>query len=186
VPAASPETAGRFNYLATADPIAEAPGALWYVRPRTGGQFGPATGEWMRRWIDEGRVAGDSMVWREGWTDWRSAAGVFDQLRGAHASEPGCLPGEAASNVAPASQFVPVASAAPAPRPTTPAVFNDSAAAGSLDVRPAQPKSSPAPAPTRFASRRRSNATLLTMIFLLAMTVLILLPVLIWVLVKTS
>ena len=49
------------------DPIDEAPDAVWYVRPPTGGQFGPASGEIMRRWMREGRVSADSLVWREGW-----------------------------------------------------------------------------------------------------------------------
>jgi hypothetical protein len=33
----------------------------------------------MRRWIAEGRVTGDSWVWRDGWSDWRSAG---EMLRG--------------------------------------------------------------------------------------------------------
>src|SRR5262245_51455506 len=32
----------------TNDPIAEAPAAIWYVRPPTGGQYGPAKGDIMR------------------------------------------------------------------------------------------------------------------------------------------
>src|SRR5262245_22611632 len=39
------------------DPIAEAPAAIWYVRPPTGGQYGPARGEVMRKWLAEGRVS---------------------------------------------------------------------------------------------------------------------------------
>lgn len=62
------------------DPIAEAPDAVWYVRPPTGGQYGPARGDVMRRWIDEGRVSADSMVWREGWTDWETAGPLFPSL----------------------------------------------------------------------------------------------------------
>jgi hypothetical protein len=64
------------------DPIAEAPHAVWYVRPASGNQFGPAAGDIMRRWIAEGRVAGDSLVWREGWADWKSASTVFPDLAG--------------------------------------------------------------------------------------------------------
>ena len=46
------------------DPIAEAPEMIWYVRPPSGGQFGPAPGELMRTWLGEGRVdAADSLVW---------------------------------------------------------------------------------------------------------------------------
>src|SRR5262249_25988977 len=56
---------------AAAAPFAEAPAAIWYVRPPSGGQYGPARGEIMRRWIAEGRVSSDSLVWREGWTDWQ-------------------------------------------------------------------------------------------------------------------
>lgn len=65
-----------------ADPIAEAPDAVWYVRPPSGGQYGPARGDVMRRWVDEGRVSADSMVWREGWSDWQTAGPVFPTLGG--------------------------------------------------------------------------------------------------------
>jgi len=65
---------------ATRDPIAEAPGAAWYVRPPSGGQFGPASGDVMSQWISEGRVGPESLVWREGWTDWRPAGPLFPQL----------------------------------------------------------------------------------------------------------
>jgi len=34
----------------------------------------------MRRWLSEGRVSADSMVWREGWADWKLAAPVFPSL----------------------------------------------------------------------------------------------------------
>jgi hypothetical protein len=63
------------------DPIAEAPDMIWYVRPPSGGQFGPATGELMRSWLGEGRVSADSLVWREGWRDWQEAGAVFAKLR---------------------------------------------------------------------------------------------------------
>lgn len=63
-----------------ADPIAEAPNAVWYVRPPGGGQYGPARGDILRKWISEGRVSGDSLVWREGWTDWREAGQLIPGL----------------------------------------------------------------------------------------------------------
>ena len=34
----------------------------------------------MRTWLREGRIGPDSLVWREGWRDWREAATVFAQL----------------------------------------------------------------------------------------------------------
>jgi hypothetical protein len=62
------------------DPIQEAPDAIWYVRPPSGGQYGPARGDILRKWIGEGRVSHDSLVWREGWNDWRTAGQVFSGL----------------------------------------------------------------------------------------------------------
>lgn len=63
------------------DPLAAgANNAVWYVRPPSGGQFGPATTEVIRSWLAEGRISGDTYVWREGWPDWREAVGVFPQL----------------------------------------------------------------------------------------------------------
>ncbi|MDA1051340.1 MAG: DUF4339 domain-containing protein [Planctomycetota bacterium] len=62
------------------DPIAESPDSVWYVRPTAGGQYGPARGDVMRRWLSEGRVSADSMVWREGWADWKLAGPVFPSL----------------------------------------------------------------------------------------------------------
>ncbi len=73
-PSAAPAAA------AANDPLAEAPDAVWYVRPPTGGQFGPATADVMRNWIEEGRVSPDSLVWREGWRDWQEAGAVLPQL----------------------------------------------------------------------------------------------------------
>jgi hypothetical protein len=68
------------------DPITEAPTAIWYVRPPTGGQYGPARGDVMRQWISEGRVSSDSLVWREGWTDWQNAGQLFPALHAASAA----------------------------------------------------------------------------------------------------
>ncbi len=62
------------------DPITEAPHATWYVQPPSGGQYGPASGDIMRTWISEGRVTRDSLVWREGWADWKLAGPLFPGL----------------------------------------------------------------------------------------------------------
>jgi hypothetical protein len=61
-------------------PIDEAPEAIWYVRPPTGGQYGPARGDVMRQWLQEGRVPQDALVWREGWSNWETAGSVFPGL----------------------------------------------------------------------------------------------------------
>ncbi len=60
--------------------LSERPGALWFVRPPEGGQYGPASNELMRRWIAEDRVGVQSWVWRSDWTDWLPADRVFDTL----------------------------------------------------------------------------------------------------------
>lgn len=72
--------ADRASDTGAGDPIAIAPDALWYVRPSSGGQFGPANADVMRRWVSEGRVAADSLVWRSGWADWKIAEVVFPGL----------------------------------------------------------------------------------------------------------
>jgi hypothetical protein len=68
------------NRVTSRDPLAEAGDAVWYVHPPSGGQFGPAAAELMRAWIAEGRISVDSLVWHEGWQNWRTAGRVFPQL----------------------------------------------------------------------------------------------------------
>lgn len=68
------------------DVLQDAPDVIWYIRPPSGGQYGPANRDVMRAWLAEGRITPDSLVWREGWRDWKEALavfpeGVFPQLR---------------------------------------------------------------------------------------------------------
>jgi hypothetical protein len=56
--------------------------AQWYVRPPAGGQYGPATGEVMRLWMSESRITPSTLVWRDGWPQWKSAREVFPELGG--------------------------------------------------------------------------------------------------------
>jgi hypothetical protein len=72
---ATPPAAGRMP-----DPLADPADVVWYVRPPSGGQFGPASRDLMKLWITEGRVTADSLVWREGWRDWREAQSVLPQF----------------------------------------------------------------------------------------------------------
>jgi len=87
-PAITAAPAGAGPAVGPNDPIAEAPAAIWYVRPPTGGQYGPARGDVMRKWISEGRVSSDSLVWREGWTDWQNAGKLFPTLNESGTSAP--------------------------------------------------------------------------------------------------
>lgn len=57
--------------------ISEAPNAAWYVRPPSGGQYGPAIGSVFWDWLNEKRVGENSLVWREGWGTWQTAKEVF-------------------------------------------------------------------------------------------------------------
>jgi len=99
------------------DWIADAPDAVWYVRNRAGGQYGPAVGSIMRTWLQEGRVSRECYVWREGWAHWRQASDVFP-----HTFEPlvhGSPPAPAAA-AAPWHPSARPAPAAAAPRSTSP------------------------------------------------------------------
>ncbi|TWU62405.1 GYF domain-containing protein [Crateriforma conspicua] len=62
-----------------ADSLLDDPDAAWYVRPAEGGQYGPATSETLAQWIDDGRVAHDALVWRDGWPQWRPAPEAFPE-----------------------------------------------------------------------------------------------------------
>lgn len=89
-PAGLPVGVAPQTYAAPAplDPLTEAPQATWYVRPPSGGQFGPAKSDLLRRWIGEGRVSADSLVWREDWPDWRTAGGLLPGVGDAPAPAP--------------------------------------------------------------------------------------------------
>lgn len=97
------------------DWIADAPEAVWHVRNRAGGQYGPAVGAIMRTWLQEGRVSRECYVWREGWAHWRQAGDVFP-----HWFEPRTN-GAAPTPVAPAAAWHPTRRPeppAPTPAPT--------------------------------------------------------------------
>ena len=79
-PASSPVPPAAPAQPAGTDVLSEAPNAVWYVRPPSGGQYGPARGDVMKKWIAEGRVSADSLIWREGWPDWQLAAPLFPSL----------------------------------------------------------------------------------------------------------
>ena len=94
-PGANDPSAGDSNVLADAgnvmlgaenplaevnDPLSDMNNFLWYVRPSSGGQLGPATNEILQHWLAKGRVRADSFVWHEGWSDWQLAGNVFPQF----------------------------------------------------------------------------------------------------------
>lgn len=95
-PFVEPVPAGLPTVPGLPDPLAEAGDVVWYVRPPSGGQYGPATAAVMRGWIQEGRVSADSLVWREGWREWQEAGRVFPQLaHGSDVAAPNAVPAAA-------------------------------------------------------------------------------------------
>lgn len=83
------------------DPISAGPHLIWYVRPPSGGQYGPAEGDVMRQWVQEGRVTADSLVWQEGWDEWRSAVEIFPQIGPGQPEVSAAIPVVPNSTVAP-------------------------------------------------------------------------------------
>lgn len=76
---AEPSRATAGNGAAADLTALDAEGGVWYVRRPSGEQYGPASGDVMRRWINERRVGTDCLVWRDGWPEWRKAGEVFPQ-----------------------------------------------------------------------------------------------------------
>jgi predicted nucleic acid-binding Zn ribbon protein len=52
----------------------QAKDALWFVRPPSGGQYGPAHSKLLMDWIAERRVTADSYLWHEGMPQWQLAS----------------------------------------------------------------------------------------------------------------
>ncbi|MEC7564555.1 MAG: hypothetical protein VX738_02630 [Planctomycetota bacterium] len=57
--------------------LAEKPDLNWYLRPETGGEFGPATNEVLGSWISENRVGSNTQLRREDWITWKTATDIF-------------------------------------------------------------------------------------------------------------
>ncbi len=60
--------------------FARAIDAKWFVRPPSGGQFGPASSALLMNWITESRVTADSFLWREGLAQWQAASELVPDL----------------------------------------------------------------------------------------------------------
>ena len=54
--------------------------AKWFVRPTSGGQFGPADSDLLMNWIGESRVTSESFLWREGMEQWQLASELLPEL----------------------------------------------------------------------------------------------------------
>lgn len=147
--------------VAVPDPFADALNAEWYICPPSGGRYGPATSEILKRWIAEGRVTPDSLVWRSGWSDWRAASAVLPAMAAlASAGRPG--------------------SGGPPPAPISPAVPVSPASGGV--IRDAS-KSAATAATSNYVAHKRSNSSLgVIIVVLLGVISVALLGALVWVL----
>lgn len=160
---------------ASSDPIDDAPSAVWYVRPATGGQFGPASGEIMRAWISEGRVGASSLVWRAGWPEWRAAAGIFPQL-GSLLATPGVsvapptLVATANRTASHAANGAEVSSAAPLP---VGQVAQTVAAPVGPEIAPSPLANVPALGPGMRKKRRDTDLSLIASVILLLISIIL-------------
>jgi hypothetical protein len=85
----------------------------WYVRPTSGGQFGPVDTNEFKQWVADGRVAATAWVWRTGWADWKSGAEALQTF----------APEKPRAPTPPPPPLAPRSPATPAPRaPVTPPV----------------------------------------------------------------
>jgi hypothetical protein len=138
------------------DPFQEAPAAQWYVRHASGQQYGPAPAPMMQKWLAEGRVPGDGMVWREGWGDWQVASLIFPQL----AAPPVPMArGPAAAPFAPQPQ----PGLYPAAAPVAPAAVSNPFG---FDAIPASGTTSPA---SQYIHQRRDNSRMMLIISIVLM-----------------
>ena len=148
--------AGQMSAL---DLLTSDPSATWYVRPPTGGQYGPANGEILRQWIGEGRVAPAALIWRDGWPSWREASEAMPEL---NTSSPNASSTTAGAQVATASsQAASPQAAASGPienlAPSHQAAFADQSAPGAVATQPAQGLSSSATSMARSSVKINSD-----------------------------
>jgi hypothetical protein len=148
------------------DPIDENPEAVWYVRPPSGGQFGPAKGDVMRKWLAEGRVSPDALVWREGWADWQEAEPVFPSLsRRSTPPPPPSAPPPTSQSAA--SSTATTATAQPAqPATAARAVATDAYTSSAAETTPSATASE---TPAKPVARKKSNVSALIAIGVLAL-----------------
>lgn len=65
--------------------------ARWFVRPPSGGQYGPATTRMLADWIVERRVTPETFLWREGMETWQLATLVVPDVFGSPVPTSGML-----------------------------------------------------------------------------------------------
>lgn len=171
--------------------ISEAPNAAWYVRPPSGGQYGPAIGSVFWDWLNEKRVGESSLVWREGWGTWQTAKEVFPDF-----FRPSPIPATAKPPQAPPAPdpVTPPLAAVPsqvplAKAPTSQAASPQATFAQGVPASQPQPMGIDSTAESRRSvqiRRKRSHSQNLVLLVGLSLVALILVVVLVVVLVMQS
>jgi hypothetical protein len=64
-----------------ADPIQVPVAGAWYVHLPSGKQLGPVGGDTVREWLDQARIGVDTLIWREGWSEWRTVRAAFSNTQ---------------------------------------------------------------------------------------------------------
>ena len=90
LPAVPPESPPLQPVLPNALQVAS--DGKWYVRPPSGGQYGPAASATMWHWLTENRVGRDALVWTEGWPEWVIAEAAFEDYFTAAPALPADIP----------------------------------------------------------------------------------------------
>jgi hypothetical protein len=146
---------------------------FWYLRPASGGQFGPIGGEELAAWIADGRLTPDAYLWRAGWDDWRMASDVPDDL-------PGWLP---TTTILTAPEQPLVAEQA-APEREARDLKSQQPESPSYDSAIDVPESLDLTAQVGMGRRRQSAPLLVTIVLVFAIAILV--GVLIWVIRRSS
>jgi hypothetical protein len=107
----------------------------------------------MRQWLAQRRVGADSMLWREGWTDWRKAVAVFPSLG----------PSPAAVAVAPVQGAAPASNFA----------AEDDWVEAIIDTRPSIGHHAPAHANAARSKGKQSNTIVIVSFFLILLCILL-------------
>ena len=154
-----------------APPPPPAEPTAWYIRPASGGQFGPASDEVFAQWIAEARVSADSWVWRNGWADWKAGG---DAIREFNSRSP----------VAPAPAISPIAADADDDLDDEPTIAVDLAPRPAAAVAAAPVELSPAD--QRRAEIKRRKQQVRNLSIALGIVALLMLVVLIFVLTRGS
>ncbi len=177
------------------DPLSESPGANWHLRLASGGQYGPQSNDVMRQWLAEGRITADSLVWRDGWADWKPAGSIFPGLNAARPMAPAGMPGPGVAPGMPGPGMAPrpgmPAGYAPgaAPSPYAPTPYGAPAARGmAVGYAPAEPEENEFEVAPQgrssgggtYIAPRRDNTMVQASLIVLVLALVVLVPLMIW------